>query len=347
SETHVSSTGEDPCTTGLTYIYGTDSRLLTRPTSSPSCSEYRRYITDQAGMRLAELDTLSGYAGLQSAMTYTAAGQLYYAVTPQQAAGPYDHAWHWYDASGQRIMSHLAIGSTLGAAVRPDSAWGTRTYYLNDGANVALTLVKGASSWRIHQRYLSTGLDEMAAVRISINGTPTNVATVGDRQNGFIMAVDAQGDEVPEAGFYVKGPFGQQEPGTSIATSGHTGLGFTGAGAPNTSGGYVYLRNRGYDPGTGRFLSQDPVGLAGGVNLYAYAGNDPVTFSDPFGLDPCESSSAWTECLAQALANWGASRGGTIGAIALNLGAALNAGLEASGINFAASAGDDIGSGEI
>src|SRR5690606_34332447 len=125
---------------------------------------------------------------------------------------------------------------------------------------------------------------EMAAVRISINGTPTNVATVGDRQNGFVMAVDAQGDEVPEAGFYVKGPFGQQEPGTSAATNGHTGLGFTGAGAPNTSGGYVYLRNRWYDPQTGRFLSQDPIGLAGGVNLYAYAGNNPTTYSDPFGL---------------------------------------------------------------
>jgi murein DD-endopeptidase MepM/ murein hydrolase activator NlpD len=36
----------------------------------------------------------------------------------------------------------------------------------------------------------------------------------------------------------------------------------------------------------GAFLTQDPLGLAGGVNLYAYAGNNPIAFKDAFGLCP-------------------------------------------------------------
>jgi RHS repeat-associated protein len=48
----------------------------------------------------------------------------------------------------------------------------------------------------------------------------------------------------------------------------------------------LYRRNRYYDPETGGFTQEDPIGLAGGLNLYGYAGGDPVNFSDPFGLCP-------------------------------------------------------------
>jgi RHS repeat-associated protein len=48
--------------------------------------------------------------------------------------------------------------------------------------------------------------------------------------------------------------------------------------------GTLYQRNRYVDPLTGRFTQEDPIGLSGGVNLYGFAGGDPVTFSDPFGL---------------------------------------------------------------
>ncbi|POA50374.1 type IV secretion protein Rhs [Pseudomonas sp. MPR-ANC1] len=47
--------------------------------------------------------------------------------------------------------------------------------------------------------------------------------------------------------------------------------------------GLHYNRYRYYDPGIGRFISQDPIGYRGGVNLYCYAPN-PVGWTDPFGL---------------------------------------------------------------
>jgi RHS repeat-associated protein len=48
--------------------------------------------------------------------------------------------------------------------------------------------------------------------------------------------------------------------------------------------GLHYNRHRYYDPGIGRFVSQDPIGLLGGSNLFAYAPN-PFGWIDPFGLN--------------------------------------------------------------
>jgi RHS repeat-associated protein len=45
-----------------------------------------------------------------------------------------------------------------------------------------------------------------------------------------------------------------------------------------------YLGHRYYAPYLGRFISPDPTGLAAGINMYAYGGNDPVNNVDPRGL---------------------------------------------------------------
>jgi RHS repeat-associated protein len=47
--------------------------------------------------------------------------------------------------------------------------------------------------------------------------------------------------------------------------------------------GLHYNRYRYYDPGVGRFVSQDPIGLWGGTNLLTYVHN-PLTWIDPLGL---------------------------------------------------------------
>ncbi|HYW13389.1 MAG TPA: RHS repeat-associated core domain-containing protein [Longimicrobium sp.] len=50
--------------------------------------------------------------------------------------------------------------------------------------------------------------------------------------------------------------------------------------------GQMYMRNRYYDPATGQFTQQGPIGLAGGLNSYGFAAGDPVSYSDPYGLCP-------------------------------------------------------------
>ncbi len=47
--------------------------------------------------------------------------------------------------------------------------------------------------------------------------------------------------------------------------------------------GLTNFRARWYDPATGRWLSKDPIGLEGGLNLYVFCGDDPVNMRDPWG----------------------------------------------------------------
>ena len=67
--------------------------------------------------------------------------------------------------------------------------------------------------------------------------------------------------------------------------------------------GLGYSRNRYYDPATGRFTQEDPIGLAGGLNVYGFGAGDPINFADPFGLDtvqvgcrPVEKTNSFTHC---------------------------------------------------
>ncbi|MGB0911752.1 MAG: RHS repeat-associated core domain-containing protein, partial [Nitrospirales bacterium] len=66
------------------------------------------------------------------------------------------------------------------------------------------------------------------------------------------------------------------------ASDGRIAFRFPGQYADGESGLY-YNRYRYYDPQAGQYLSPDPIGLAGGANLYIYCPN-PVNWVDPFGL---------------------------------------------------------------
>jgi RHS repeat-associated protein len=82
--------------------------------------------------------------------------------------------------------------------------------------------------------------------------------------------------------------------GYTVASSGSLTQNLRWKGAQyDTVTGLYYMRARYYDPTVGRFISEDPAGLAAGINPYSYADGDPVNGSDPTGLDG--------KCLAPAL----------------------------------------------
>ena len=87
------------------------------------------------------------------------------------------------------------------------------------------------------------------------------------------------------------------------AVSGHTRFLYTGRELDLTTSLYNY-RSRYYDPALGRFLSEDSIRLRGGNNLYAYVGNNPGRFVDPFG----------TEAVTASILGAGAAAGAGVGA---------------------------------
>ncbi len=52
----------------------------------------------------------------------------------------------------------------------------------------------------------------------------------------------------------------------------------------DSESGFYYYYHRYYDPNTGRFITEDPIGISGGLNLYRFVNNNPVMNIDPLGL---------------------------------------------------------------
>src|SRR5689334_16863295 len=56
-----------------------------------------------------------------------------------------------------------------------------------------------------------------------------------------------------------------------------------------------------YDPMEGAFISKDPIGFQGGINVYAYVLNNPVNLVDPFGLKPGDVFMSPEEAVTDAI----------------------------------------------
>ena len=136
----------------------------------------------------------------------------------------------------------------------------TIRYFLTDhlGSTVALTDANGAIT-------SSTTYDSFG------NAIPKQAA--GSAASGIGSAASSTGKAASGAG----------KAAPNIATS----YRYTGREYDADTGLYYY-RNRWYDPEIGRFISEDPIGFAGGdINLYGYVGNNPLSFTDPYGNYAC------------------------------------------------------------
>ena len=69
-------------------------------------------------------------------------------------------------------------------------------------------------------------------------------------------------------------PRASTQSGTPTSSQGYVGQ--LGHMTDSETGGLIYMQARYYDPTTGRFVSEDPIDYAGGINLYGYFGGDPV-----------------------------------------------------------------------
>ncbi|MGD9729685.1 MAG: RHS repeat-associated core domain-containing protein [Nitrospiraceae bacterium] len=114
-------------------------------------------------------------------------------------------------------------------------------------------------------------------------GTGTVYYYHSDHLNTPRYATDAAGTLVWASGFPGEDPF---RPGSMSAygLNLEPRLRFPGQYYQAETGA-VYNYFRDYDPVTGRYLQADPIGLAGGLNTYAYANNNSLRYTDPFGLE--------------------------------------------------------------
>jgi RHS repeat-associated protein len=130
-------------------------------------------------------------------------------------------------------------------------------------------------------------LTDMGFSRTDLAG---NMTFLGDLLGSTLALANDAGAVATE---YSYEPFG-----ASMASGAASSNPYQFAFHQNDETGLYYYSARYYSPTLARFISEDPSGTRGGINLYAYAGDQPVTFEDSTGMSPNGGSGTCRPCQA-------------------------------------------------
>ncbi|MDI1226180.1 MAG: DUF6531 domain-containing protein [bacterium] len=203
-----------------------------------------------------------------TAYTYDAAGNI-------TAIGTNGYVW-----SNQGLMKEYKI-SGVSTATYTYNAYNQRTKKVTGG--VTTHYVYGAGGLMLGE-YTTAGA--MVREYIYLNQVPLTQVNSGSPETVTYIHTDHLG--TPR--------FGTNSAGTSVWSWANDAFGISAASGATTinlrlAGQYYdsesslfYNWNRYYNPAIGRYISSDPIGLAGGLNTFGYVGQSPVMWIDPMGL---------------------------------------------------------------
>jgi RHS repeat-associated protein len=167
-------------------------------------------------------------------------------------------------------------------------------YYLWDGLNL-LAELDSTGTVKIAE-FVHEGIDRPLALITKSAGGDTVVRYFAQDELGNVMgvfsSVSGQWPSIAQSITY--SDWGK--PTISGALADTNRLAWKGLIWQEAPAELYYMRNRWYDPDLGRFLTEDPIGLAGGINKYVFAGDDPINGHDPLGLLDCKTDPTPPEC---------------------------------------------------